>query len=395
MRHPAAIVILALAVLCAPALRAQDTSAQEGRKARLEKEIKILEQQLKDNSSKSSSALTKLNLTRQKVNARKALLNESDREIKALGDSVIKYQREYNRVKARLDTMTLYYNKLVKSAYKNRDARVWYMYLLGSKNIAQAGRRYNYLRSLSGTMSTQATKIKETQTELAARLEKVKETRAAAQKLRNERKLELDRLQGEEKENNKLVATLNKEKTRYQKELSSKRSQVDALNKEIQKLIAQTIKGGGSGSKKTSTTIDTALSTEFAANKGKLPWPAEGSIAESFGQHNHPVYKSVKMPFNNGVNVSVAKGTKIQAVFNGEVKRVIVMPGYNKCVLVQHGSYFTFYCKLASVSVKAGDKVKTGQTIGVVDTIDGQTQFHFQLWEGQKPQDPEKWLRSR
>ena len=101
------------------------------------------------------------------------------------------------------------------------------------------------------------------------------------------------------------------------------------------------------------------------------------------------------MPFNNGVNVSVAKGTKIQAVFNGEVKRVIVMPGYNKCVLVQHGSYFTFYCKLASVSVKAGDKVKTGQTIGVVDTIDGQTQFHFQLWEGQKPQDPEKWLRSR
>lgn len=395
MRHPAAIVILALAVLCAPALRAQDTSAQESRKARLEKEIKILEQQLKDNGSKSSSALTRLNLTRQKVNARKALLNESDREIKALGDSVIKYQREYNRVKARLDTMTLYYNKLVKSAYKNRDARVWYMYLLGSKNIAQAGRRYNYLRSLSGTMSTQAAKIKETQAELETRLDKIKEMRAEAMKLRNERKIELDRLQGEEKENNKLVATLNREKTRYQKELSSKRSQVDALNKEIQKIIAQTIKGSGGGSKKTSTTVDTALSTEFAANKGKLPWPAEGSIAESFGQHNHPVYKSVKMPFNNGVNVSVAKGTKIQAVFDGEVKRIIVMPGYNKCVLVQHGGYFTFYCKLASVSVKAGDKVKTGQTIGVVDTIDGQTQFHFQLWEGQKPQDPEKWLRSR
>lgn len=394
MKRLLVIVAFALAALCAPALRAQDTSAQESKKARLEKEIKVLEQQLKDNNSKSSSALTKLNLTRQKVNARKALLAESDKEIKALGDSVIKYQREYNRVKARLDTMTLYYNKLVKSAYKNRDARVWYMYLLGSKNVAQAGRRYNYLRSLSGTMSTQAAKIKETQAELSERLDKVKETRAEAQKLRTERKLELDRLQGEEKENNKLVATLNKEKSKYQKELDNKRNQVNALNKEIQKIIAQTIKGG-TDSKKTSTKIDTALSDEFAANKGKLPWPAEGSIAESFGQHNHPVYKSVKMPFNNGVNVTVAKDTKINAVFNGEVKRVIVMPGYNKCVLVQHGGYFTFYCKLASVTVKAGDKVKTGQTIGVVDTIDGQTQFHFQLWEGQKPQDPEKWLRSR
>lgn len=395
MKRLAVIAILALAALCAPALRAQDTSKQESRKAKLENEIKILEQQLKDNSSKSSSALTKLNLTRQKVNARKALLAESDKEIKALGDSVVRYQREYNRVKARLDTMTLYYNKLVKSAYKNRDARIWYMYLLGSKNVSQAGRRYNYLRSLSGTMSAQAAKIKETQAELSERLDKVKETRAEAQKLRSQRQMELDRLQSEEKENNKLVATLNKQKSKYEKELVNKRNQVTALNKEIQKIIAQTIKGSGSDSKKTSTKIDTALSNEFAANKGKLPWPAEGSIAESFGQHNHPVYKSVKMPFNNGVNVSVAKGTKVQAVFNGEVKRVIVMPGYNKCVLVQHGGYFTFYCKLASVTVKAGDKVKTGQTLGVVDTIDGQTQFHFQLWEGQKPQDPEKWLRSR
>ena len=48
---------------------------------------------------------------------------------------------------------------------------------------------------------------------------------------------------------------------------------------------------------------------------------------------------------------------------------IVVMPGYNKCVLVQHGNYFSFYCKLGTVSVKAGDKVKTGQVVGTVDTI--------------------------
>ncbi len=385
-------VIILLAALCAPLLRGQDTSAQESKKAKLEREIKILEQQLKDNSTKSSSALTKLSLTRQKIDARKSLIKESDREITAFNDTIVKYQREVNRIQARLDTMTLYFNKLVKSAYKNRDARVWYMYLLASKNLGQAGKRYNYLRSLSSTMNSQASKIKETKAELQEKIGKVKELRAEAKKLRDSRKLELDKLEKEEQDSNTLIAQLKKDKNRYQKDLTKKKDQVNALNKEIQKIIAQAMDAGKkSGDKK----IDYVLSGEFASNKGKLPWPAEGPIAEHFGQHSHPVYKSVQLPFNNGVNISVAKGTKAQAVFDGEVKKIIVMPGYNKCVLVQHGDYFTFYCKLGSVSVKAGDKLKTGQTIGVVDTIDGQTQLHFQLWQEQKPQNPENWLRPR
>lgn len=385
-------VIMLLAALCAPLLRAQDTSAQESKKAKLEREIKILEQQLKDNSTKSSSALTKLSLTRQKIDARKSLIKESDREITAFNDTIVKYQREVNRIQARLDTMTLYFNKLVKSAYKNRDARVWYMYLLASKNLGQAGKRYNYLRSLSSTMNSQASKIKETKAELQEKIGKVKGLRAEAKKLRDSRKLELDKLEKEEKDSNALIAQLKKDKNKYQKDLSKKKDQVNALNKEIQKIIAQAMNAGKkSGGKK----VDYVLSGEFASNKGKLPWPAEGPVADHFGQHSHPVYKSVQLPFNNGVNISVSKGTKVQAVFDGEVKKIIVMPGYNKCVLVQHGDYFTFYCKLGSVSVKAGDKLKTGQTIGVVDTIDGQTQLHFQLWQEQKPQNPENWLRPR
>ena len=70
-----------------------------------------------------------------------------------------------------------------------------------------------------------------------------------------------------------------------------------------------------------------------------------------------------------------------------------MMPGYNQCVLVRHGEYFTFYCKLRNVTVKAGDKVKTGDRLGAVDTIGGENQFHFQLWSGRQPQNPELWLR--
>ena len=71
------------------------------------------------------------------------------------------------------------------------------------------------------------------------------------------------------------------------------------------------------------------------------------------------------------------------------------MPGYGRCVLVGHGTYFTFYCKLRDVAVKSGDKVKTGQLLGHVDTIDGQTQLHFEVWKEKEPEDPETWLRKK
>ena len=151
---------------------------------------------------------------------------------------------------------------------------------------------------------------------------------------------------------------------------------------------------GKSGSK-SSKAVDYKLAAEFEANKGKLPWPADGPVVEKFGKHNHPVYTSITMPFNNGIGISLSPGTYVNSVFDGEVKRVIMMPGYNKCVLVQHGNYFSFYCKLGQVSVKAGDKVKTGQTIGQVDTIDGQAMLHLQIWKEKTPQNPEAWLRSR
>ena len=58
MRSLARIFLpLALALSLCSSAAAQNTSAQESRKAQLEKEIAQIQKQLKDNSSKSRSAL--------------------------------------------------------------------------------------------------------------------------------------------------------------------------------------------------------------------------------------------------------------------------------------------------------------------------------------------------
>ena len=392
-------IVLGLLLLGAAA-SAQDTRRQESRKAQLEKEIATINRQLKDNARSSSRALTDLSLVRRKISARQELIAESDREIHALDDSIRVRQKEIDRLQARHDTLTLYYNRLVRSAYKNRDSRIWYMYILSSENIGQAVRRFGYLKGLSRNMSEQGKRIQETAAELELEKERLEGLRDAARELRSQRQADVDALRTEEGESASLVSRLEKDRRKYQDELRKKNREVEALNREIAEIIRKATakpKSGGKstakGGKTTSTAIDETLSKNFAANKGRLPWPVEGSVIESYGQHYHPVYKNVKLPFNNGVTLAVARGAQAKAVFDGTVSQVVVIPGYNQCVLVQHGAYFTFYCKLKSVAVKAGEKVKTGQVIGTVDTISGEDQFHFQLWKERTPQNPENWLR--
>lgn len=393
LRH--ILLCVAVVLMAAGPVAAQNTKAQENRKAALEKEIAEIDRQLKATSSKTTSALSTLSLVRKKISNRKALVAESDQAIAALEAEIRVRKAEVARIQGRLDTLSFYYGRLVRNAYKNRDSRIWYMYILSSRDLGQAWRRYSYLRDLSASMNVQARKIKETRAELEKEMAQLEQKQAEAREARILRQQEVNKLQKEESESQALVNKLNKDKKRYQNELAAKRRQVEALNREIERIIraAMESKGTRKGGKKPSAPIDYKLGNEFSSNKGKLPWPAEGPVIDHYGQHYHPVFKNVKLPFNNGMTIGLSKGTAVKAVFNGTVKQIVVMPGYNQCVLVQHGNYFSFYCKLGSVSVKPGEKVKTGQVLGTVDTIAGETALHFQIWEGRSPQNPELWLR--
>ena len=391
MRVSSIFLTVFLFLLQAAGVSAQDTGEYEKRKARLEQEIEMLDRQLAENVSRSRSELSRLTLVRAKISGRKSLIKESDRQIRKYADDIYLTQKKINRMNARLDTLSSYYEKLIRNAYKNRDARVWYMYILASEDLGQAFRRYSYFRNLSSQARVQGDKIRTAREELEAEKARLWTLKSEAEKVRKSRQDELVSLQQEESEVARIVSALKKNRSKYEKELAAKKKQVEALDREIERIIREAMKTSKSKGEKTE--IDYKLAEEFSSNKGRLPWPVQGAVVERFGQHYHPVFTNVKLPFNNGISIAVAKGAEIDAVFDGVVKQIVVMPGYNQCVLVQHGNYFSFYCKLKTTAVKPGDKVRTGQKIGTVDTINGETQLHFQIWQGSKPQNPESWLR--
>lgn len=398
------ILLLAISV-CLPAHGQKTTMKKlESQRAQLEKDIATLNRQLAQNSRSSSEAMSALTLVRSKISAREKLIAGCDQTLHLLSDSIRVCQGELDRLQKRYDTLSLYYGRLVRGAYKNRDSRMWYMYVLSSESMAQAFRRFGYLRSLSSQMSDQALKIRETSARLEVEKERLLVLKDEADQMRRKVVKERASLRDEEAESTRLVNQLNKDRKKYQRQLQEKNRQKEALNRKIadlirkeqeaaQKAAAGKGKGKSSGTKTTSTEIDTKLSNEFAANKGRLPWPVEGAVVEHFGKHKHPVYQNVDLPQNNGVTLVVKRGSEAKAVFNGKVTQIVVLPGYNQCVLINHGEYFTLYSKLKSVAVKVGQKVTTGQVVGTVDTIGGEDLFHFELWKGTTPQNPEGWLR--
>ena len=389
------IIVLSLSLLAfAPGVKAQDTRAQEERKARLEREIAIIDRQLADNASQSSSMLSDLTLIRKKISNRKALVTEADRQVRKYADSIYLTNREITRLQVRIDTLTSHYSRLVMSAYKNRDARVWYMYMFASDNLGQAFRRFGYFRNLSSQMKSEAQRIRDMQDELAVKKERLDRMKKESEAVKASRQKELDELRKDENKADGVVKRLQKDRKKYQNQLAAKKKEVNALNREIARIIAAAMKTDDQKKKdQVRAQLDMKLDAEFANNQGKLPWPADGPVMSRFGKQYHPVYKNLELPPNNGVDIALAKGTSVNAVFDGVVTQVFVMPGYNQCVLVQHGNYFTLYCKMKGLVVKAGDKVRTGQALGTIDTINGQTQLHFEVWKGKTPQNPEQWLR--
>lgn len=415
------LYITFLALFLALAIAGGDAFAQtkeiEGQRARikqLEEDISYLDSQIQSTQTRKKNTLDELVLIQSKIANRKALLEELDKEIKSQIREIASTQKGIREMEQRLDTLEHYYSRMVYNAYKHRDTKVWFMYILASDNMEQGYRRWSYLKNYSKSISSQADKIrgiKEEYKKELKRLQLLKNRNLKAQAARTE---EYNALTREEKQSQAFAKSLDKQQSQYKKQLAQKRKEANNLAREVERLIAAEIKRQQEIvrkqeelarkeelAKKEAPPMEyqefaqsQKLGNNFAVNRGKLPYPvSQGVVVEKFGEHPHPTLKNVKLPFNNGINISTKPGTQVKVVFDGTVKQIIAIPGYNQCVLVQHGQYFTFYCKLAKVDVKVGDKLSTGNPIGVLESQGSTAILHFELWNGTAKQNPELWLK--
>lgn len=138
---------------------------------------------------------------------------------------------------------------------------------------------------------------------------------------------------------------------------------------------------------------DRAINNSFAGSRGRLPMPITGSyaITRHYGSYSVAGLKGVQLD-SKGINITGHPGAQARAVFKGEVTAIFTVGGlYN--IIVRHGSYMSVYCNLSSTSVRRGQNVQAGQTLGTVATdASGNSTLHFQLRKETARLNPEAWL---
>jgi septal ring factor EnvC (AmiA/AmiB activator) len=128
---------------------------------------------------------------------------------------------------------------------------------------------------------------------------------------------------------------------------------------------------------------------------GKLDWPVDGDIIYRFGR---VVSQNNTATRWNGIGISAEAGSPVKAVAAGKVTLAESMGTYGTCVILDHsGGDYSIYCSLSRTSVRVGQSVAKGATVGTVGIADPELgpHLHFEMRPKGRAVDPLEWLRNQ
>ncbi|GAB6120199.1 murein hydrolase activator EnvC family protein [Dysgonomonas termitidis] len=424
----AAFLFILLISICSFAQNSKIKELEQQRKNAL-REISNTDKLLKETKRSTTTLLDRIQLISNQIFSRQKVLDLLGQEITGINVEEKRIESEIAILESELKDKQKNYSKAIDGMLQNRQSENKMLFVLSGKSLTESYRRLRYLRNYSEWRKEQASEIKDKSAKLKERKEALIKTRHEKTALLGQRTTEQENLKKEETNYQAEVSEAQKKQKDLQKILTQKRQQAEALDRQIAKLIAEevarqereakriaaekarveaaktTSKKSGSATttvtppkedaaKVVATPENIALSNNFASNRGRLPYPITGNytITTRFGSHQHSRFVTTS---SSGIDIQSQSGAEAKSVFNGEVTYVAAIPGYNTCIIVRHGNYYTFYGNIQSIYVKQGDKVKTGQSLGKVytDADTGLSQLHFQLWQGINKLNPEPWLR--
>ncbi len=113
-------------------------------------------------------------------------------------------------------------------------------------------------------------------------------------------------------------------------------------------------------------------------------------LASGFGYRMHPIYKIEK--FHEGIDFTAPTGTEVFASGGGTIANIDRSArGSGNTVVIDHGfGYKTSYSHLDKITVRAGQQVKRGETIGLVGTtgLSVAPHLHYEVLLHDKPVNP-------
>tara|TARA_Y100000022_G_scaffold16273_1_gene12540 strand:- start:579 stop:1787 length:1209 start_codon:yes stop_codon:yes gene_type:complete len=382
-------------------LNAQDYQARqkklEAQKLTLKKEISQINSLIAESKKRSKNLADDLEDLQLKISVRDKLININNSQLNNLTNIINNQNDRIDDLEVNLTNLKNEYEKIIYNSYKKRSTQMKLMFLFASENINQAFKRFQYFKQYSKYRKKQADRIVQVQQEIQDNVDSLVISKSQKEKLIEENKDVKQSLTKEKQQQDNLFKGLLKNQKDYAAQINKKEKQAKLIDNEIQKLIRLAIAESNKNNNSTNfalTPEGRLISTNFQANRGRLPWPVkEGVIVRRFGTQPHPVVRTTTIN-SNGISIATSPNSIAYSVFDGEVLSVYGFSGGNPGVLIRHGKYISNYQNLSSIFVKKGDKINANDEIGVVFTNEsnGKTVLKFNIFNELKPENPTIWL---
>lgn len=417
--------------------RTMSTVKQEQRRA--EKTLKDAGKKLNDNTRRTEQELVRLNQLEGEIKEKnreidniRTSLSAIDSDIKVAGDSLAVLEKNLAALKTQ-------YAAALRKMQGNFRSKNLITFLFSASSFSDVTARYRYLREFSDWRKRKMQEISNASNLLGSQRRQLGSLQSERRKTLSSLTENESQLRSKRDETDKVVAKLKKEGSQLQKTIDNNQRKLKKLENELDRMIlaeqkrqaeaqrkaeqaarqkkqqtasknkkqpqgktvnkpSASSKGNSEMAAVTSGNAESrALSGSFESNRGRLLFPVRGryTIVKGFGRQTHPDLPNV-VTDNPGIDIAASEGAKARSIFEGTVSGIFSQDGYNKVVMVRHGSYISIYANLSSINVRMGEKVRANQDLGTIyrdPEYGNKPVLHFELRRERAKLNPMQWIR--
>lgn len=380
-----------------------------------------------DNVSREIKTAThKLRLTQAERNKQQRALQEAERKIGALRQSLTQTERETRQRENRIIELeqrqqVLSEDRRVQLGQLREDVRQayragrddYFKLLLNQENPGLLARQLHYYSLFQKARSDRITHLDATLTELAEvereEADQIRKLETLQDKLvreqgqlkvaQEQREIALKALNSEILEQGRNLKSLKQDQAALQslmRRLERAAREQDRLDQQRRRNEERLAREAAKAQNKPAPTPAPARETPAwsqepdytAAYRGNCALPASGGIRAAFGS---PRGGGLRW---NGIVIAAASGAPVKVVKSGKVLYADFLRGYGKLVIVDHGSGFmSLYGYNQSLRVHVNDSVSAGEVVATVGGADGDAEsgLYFETRLRGRPSQPGNW----